>query len=824
MSDHNSDRPVSTEPEVSPIKLDELLDRARSLSFDGTGKLACYRSDLNRAVGEYSLGRLDEANSILSLLRVSLKRVFVGQKKKSEAMEAHLLYGSTLTWLGRTYERLNQNDEAMSAFAEAKTEFTSWIFKRKEPPRHAFLNYGVTLFKLGYYRRALWAFNEAAKTGTLNAEGNFYMGICFESLNEPTRAEERFREALKHDPDHYKSRKALANLLKRERRIPEAVIEYRTVILQALGAGWVDHALTTIEVVLKLTKQDPLLLAFKGDILRLQGDSRGALRALNRSLKRQPKNPFANGVKGLVLLDSKEKREEEEGIRLLERALKLDPKNDWVPVELAAVLCKAGNYNRSLEVLKTALARHPRNVRALVQKGETLSALERNKEALLVLKKAINLKPNDARLLAKQGQVLRYLNRYRQAVKVLRRSIELDRRVAWVHGELAAAFYGMGKYYDGLQAVIDALAIQPDYVFALGYKSEILRTLGTIEHSAGRTEEALQVINQALALSPNDAWALGTKGQVLRDLGRLEEAARTLRQSIELYPGLGWVQLEYSSAQYSLGKYSQALAALDKALSVEDDPEWQVFKAQILCEIGKFQEALETLEWAIRLNRRISTAFGLKGWALQHLGIQQAANALKAYQSATRLEPRNLWWHKGVANAFYLKGDRRRASAKYKWVLRRAERYSESQPNDISYLALRGWCQYRLGKCKQAVELFRRVTSLNVTEIAHQFDLALSLLDCGHYAEAWDEYLRGVRRSKEQPTPQQRGLLCVALDDLEVAIRNQPDLAQKLEVQDALALLKNTLNDSPPPQTPPTQEDNRQLNPHVSLRREQVML
>lgn len=806
MLDHNTDNPISTEPEVSPIKLDELLDRARSLSFNGASNLACYRSDLNRAVGEYSLGRLDEANSILSLLRVSLKRVLVGQKKKNEATEAHLLYGSTLTWLGRTYERLHQNDQAMRAFAEAKAEFRSWIFKRKEPPGHVYLNYGVTLFKLGHYRRALWAFNEAAKTGTLNVEGNFYMGICFESLKESTQAEERFREALKHDPDHYKSRKALANLLERERRVSDAVTEYRTVIIQALGSGWVDDALSTIEHVLKLTKQDPVLLAFKGDILRLQGDSKGALRALNRSLKRQPKNAFANGVKGLVLLDSKQEAQLQEGIRLLERALKLDPKNDWVPVELAGVLCKAGDYERSLEVLKKALGKHPRNVRALVQKGETLSALDRNKEALLVLKKAINLKPNDARLLAKQGQVLRYLNRYKQAVKVLRRSIELDRRVAWVHGELAAAFYGMGQYYDSLQAVINALAIQPDSVFALSYKSEVLRTLGVLERSTSRTEEALQVINQALAFSPNDAWALGTKGQVLRDLGRLEEAAKTLWQAIELHPGLGWVQLEYSSAQYSLGKYNQALAALDKALSLEDDPEWQVFKAQILCEIGNFQEALEALEWAIRLNRRISTAFGLKGWALQHLGIKKATNALKAYQSATRLEPRNLWWHKGVANAFYLKGDRRRASVKYKWVLRRAEQYSQRQPNDVGYLALRGWCQYRLGKCKEAVELFKKVTSLNATEIAHQFDLALSLLGCGHYSEAWDEYVRGVRRSKEQPAPRHRGLLRVALDDLKVAIRCQPNLADESTVQESLVLLNNALNDSPPTQNAPTDE------------------
>jgi tetratricopeptide (TPR) repeat protein len=788
MSDNNSHDPVLTQVTLSPTELEELINHARSIGLGGLNNLASYRSDLNRAVGEYGLGRVEEAKSILGLLSVSLERVLVGQRKK-EAAEAHLLYASTLTWLGKTCERLKQNKAAWSAFEEAKAEFKAWIDKPKEPPAHSYRNYGVTLFKLGNYKQALKAFTLANTKGTLDAEGNFYMGVCLQDLDRFPQAEEHFREALKQNPDHVASRKELAGLLERRRRTPEAVVEYRNMILYALGYGFLNEALVITEHTLRLTKQDPQLLGLKGDMLRLQGDSTRALRALNRSLKKEPRNSFANGVKGLLLLELNQKRE---GIRLLQRALKLDPKNDWVPVELAAALGNSGDYDRSLTVLNKALATDPRNVRALMQKGEILSAINRNPEALAILERAIALKPNDALLLAKQGRILRYLGKTKRALKVLRRSVELDRRIGWVYGELGSVLYSMGQYYEALQAVIDALAIQPDNPFALNYKSEILRMLGVVERSASRTEEALQVINQALAMSPNDPWALGTKGQVLRDLGRVEEAAKILKSSIDLNPSVGWIYLEYSSAQYSLGNYGLALEALEEALRLEDDGEWHVFKAQILCEIGNFKEAVATLDRAVQINRRISTAFGLKGWALQHLGIEKAPDALKAYQSAVKLEPDNLWWHKGIANAFYLMGDRRRASNKYRWVLRRAEKHPQD-PGDVSFLSLSGWCHYRLGNYEQAVELFKKVSSISVADIAYQFDLALSLIGCGRYAEAWDEYVRGVRRSSEQPVLRRRGLICVALDDLNVALKRQPRLRDVTAIKDSLRLLENNL-------------------------------
>lgn len=767
--------------------LESRFDRAQGVRLPSPDNLAPYRSDFNRALSEYNLANFDEAKSILSKLSASVKQILAPEIKASA--QAHLLYASTLTALGRTCERLNQEKEATSAFEKAASEFKKWISEAKEPADQMYSDYGVALFKIGRKRLTIQVFAEVAKRGTLNAESNRYMGISLGRVGEYKEAEKHFREALKQDPDHYMTHKALGELLEKQGKIREAEDEYHTTVLYMVDSGLADDALNILEHILTLTKQDSQFLALKGEILRGKGDLKGALGALNRSLKRQPKNAFASGVKGLVLLAL---NQDDEGIRLLEKALKLDPTIGWVPLELAVAQYRAGHYKKALSALNKALVRDPGNVSALFHKGETLSALGQNTEALLALDEAIKLKPNDPLILGVKGRLLRNLNQYKKALKVLRTSVSLDPRVAWVHAELGAVLYALGENEEALQAVINGLAIQPDNVFALSYKGEILRTLG-------KSEEALQVMNQALALSPNDPWALGTKGQTLRDLGRAGDAIEILRQSIELDPTLAWVHLELSAAQYSMGQYRSALEALDNALRLQDESDWHVFKAHILCEIAEFKAAVKALDRAIQINKNVAEAFGLKGWALQHLGVKQAEKTLQAYESAVSLEPDNLWWHKGAANALYLMSNQKEASAKYRWVVKQAKLRGEKENDDAKFLSLVAWCQYRLGKCGEAVQLLSQVISFDPEQVASQFDLALSLTCCGRYSEALREYDRGVRTSKEQPALRCRSLIYIALDDLNIAIRMQPELAEVEEINEARVLLEATYDESSEP-------------------------
>lgn len=129
----------------TPVTTLDALNRTQSVRVAGPHNLTSYRSDFKRALGEYMLGHFEEAKSILILLIPSLEAVLATHQKKADATELHLLYASTLTWLGRTYEKLNQENDAKSAFKKAKAEFKEWISKCKDPTYHMYVDYGVAL-------------------------------------------------------------------------------------------------------------------------------------------------------------------------------------------------------------------------------------------------------------------------------------------------------------------------------------------------------------------------------------------------------------------------------------------------------------------------------------------------------------------------------------------------------------------------------------------------------------------------------------------------------------------------------------------------------
>ena len=775
----------STESKAVSPHLEPTSDWAQSVRLPTPDLLSQYRADLNRALSEYNLGHIDEAKTGLTKLSLNLEQLLPLATRESDRTPIHLLYASTQTSLGRIYERSGLEKEARSAFTKAAAEFRKSLPKTKEATDQMYCDYGVALFKVGSKKRTIEAFMEAKKRGVLTVEANRYVGICFERLGKYKEAEEHFGEAIKQDPNDFSTHITFAKFLEKQKKITEAVDEYRSATTYLANSGLFDEALKVLDHTLRLTRQDPQILAFKAEILRVKGDARSALKAVNASLKRKPKDAYAIAVKGLVLLAFEKN---DEAIQFLQQAVKLDPTIDWVYVELAVALISLGNYKKALAVLDKSLALQPDNPNALFHKAETLHTLDRTKEALLVLNQALKLTPNDANMLGAKGQCLRELNQYPKALKVLERSIALNPSVAWVHVELGWVLYNLGDYHKALEALNNALAIQPDNFLALRQKGEVLRTLG-------KGEEALQVLNQAVTLAPNDAWALGTTGQILRDLGRDKEAVDILQQSIKLQPTLAWVYVELSAALYSLGEYISALEELEKALRIQYDSEWQFFKGNILCEIAEFDAAVKALNHSIKNNNVTPDTFGLKGWALQHLGAKYAKDTLEAYQAAVELERNNLWWHKGVANGLYLLGEKRKAAAKYRWVSKQAKHLMEKE-KDWVFRSLIGWCEYRLGNWESAVELFNQVVSANPEEIATQFDLALALMCWGHDSEALREYRRGVRTSQERPPLRCRGILYVALDDLNLALDNLPLLAEKSEAKEALALLKAVYDQS----------------------------
>jgi tetratricopeptide (TPR) repeat protein len=153
-------------------------------------------------------------------------------------------------------------------------------------------------------------------------------------------------------------------------------------------------------------------------------------------------------------------------------------------------------------------------------------------------------------------------------------------------------------------ALIDrALAIDPDYVFALQRKALLFVTLAGSGFSSDRDADlttANKAADRALQLAPNDANSLERKARVLRMQGNFAGAEALIRKVIELDPE-GWEYNQLGGIQMSQGRYKEALESFmtAKQLIAETSPYIEQGLANALLANDRFPEAIAQAQLAM---------------------------------------------------------------------------------------------------------------------------------------------------------------------------------------------------------------------------------
>jgi tetratricopeptide (TPR) repeat protein len=185
--------------------------------------------------------------------------------------------------------------------------------------------------------------------------------------------------------------------------------------------------------------------------------------------------------------------------------------------------------------------------------------------------------------------------------------------------------------------------------------------------------------------------------------------------------------------------------------------------------------------------------FAAKGWALEYVGPARMTDALDAYIQAARLDDANLWCQLGVANAQWVLGDRERATAAFRSVLERAG--SGGSEGDMDKMGLIGWCHHRLGETDEALQLYASILARDPGRATDQFDLAAALMGGGRYELSLREYERGVDLVRRQDALRRRGLLRVALVDLQTTLMGLSGGAAAPEMKASLMLIQQALSE-----------------------------
>ncbi|GLW34290.1 tetratricopeptide repeat protein [Actinoplanes regularis] len=212
----------------------------------------------------------------------------------------------------------------------------------------------------------------------------------------------------------------------------------------------------------------------------------------------------------------------------------------------------------------------------------------RYEAALADLDAVIEADPNYAEYRFDRGNLLRRMGRPHEALADYETALTLSPPFPEVYYNRGDTRLELGDT-DGAAADFGyVLELDPDHVDAYLNRAGLRLAAGDLTGAAEDTAAGLRI-------APGNVHLLCVRGQLELSDGDPAVAERTLSDALAAAPDLaaGWAAR--ATARYELGDVPAALADLDRALSLRDDPEMRFNRAVLLAEAGRHAEAVDDL-------------------------------------------------------------------------------------------------------------------------------------------------------------------------------------------------------------------------------------
>jgi tetratricopeptide (TPR) repeat protein len=383
-----------------------------------------------------------------------------------------------------------------------------------------------------------------------------------------------------------------------------------------------------------------------------------------------------------------------------------------------------GNTDAAISALQELLGQHHDNAAALqmlglvhVMRGDMHGAARLLRQACVITPENGSLRLHLARAEWETGLPAQAAASYQQAIAL--GCADADTQV-----DCAIALQALKRHAVALEHCDAALAQDPRHARAWKTKANLL-------HELKRMEEALACHDHALALQP-DATAWSNKAATLDLMGRLEEALDCHRSALACDPAIAASWTHCGATLRKMERHEEALAHHVRATEI--DPRhanaWSN-TGLALCKLKRGDEAVAAHDKAVSLQPSMPQLWLQRGATL--IILERNAEALASFNAALRLDPlcTEAWHHRGAA----LNCDNRHEEA-----LESLEEALALDPASTKTFLLYVRTLQYLDRHAEALELPKKKTSENPGDPGLRFDLAVSQLADGDFANGWANF------------------------------------------------------------------------------------
>ena len=261
------------------------------------------------------------------------------------------------------------------------------------------------------------------------------------------------------------------------------------------------------------------------------------------------------------------------------------------------------------------------------------------------------------------------------------------------------------NYVAAKQSIIKALSLNPS-------DASIQITHAMLANQLGDSEQALLIYTSLLKVYPGNDEVFYGMAQLHEKAGRYHEAIKILKFLLNSEDFKKNALSDLGYCYDCLLDYTHSLFYYEEYLKIEpfDNTAW-FNKAVVLCHLERFNEAVESYDFALAIKEDFAGAWYNRGNALGSIG--KISEAIESYQQSLLYEPEDTsTWH-NLASSLEETGEFKDAIHAFTMALYHDENHCESY--------------YGRGSCYDALEQY--------TEALKDYDKALELFS--EYTDVW---------------------------------------------------------------------------------------
>ncbi|MFH1413459.1 MAG: tetratricopeptide repeat protein [Candidatus Omnitrophota bacterium] len=395
-----------------------------------------------------------------------------------------------------------------------------YVLYIKQAPHY--YNRGIEYYDQGLFDKALFYFNKSLDINPDEAVAHYMLANTYIAKSMFNNAIKECKDAIRVDPGFIQAHLALARMYRNDQKYDQALVQLKQAESFAKGNQELKSLLDEVNFEYAV-------------------------------------NCLKQGIDLLI------KQNKQESLGLLKKAIKLKPDLLYAHYGLAYFYFAQQDYDQAQKQLKEAINLDSKFWLAHKLLGDTYFQKGLFEEAIFEYTSTLAFNYNDAKVYNDLGLALVQLGRYGEAARYLEKAVELDSDNLNIQYSLASVYRDMKAPDKAIAEYEKIIRFRPDFPHIYIDLGDIYLNKKKERLAQEMYKREIEYAQKALLGNPNDPFILNNLAYALNGIGKIDQAKEIIGKVLAKEPNYGKAYITLSQIYGKMGKYNEAIDALNKS-------------------------------------------------------------------------------------------------------------------------------------------------------------------------------------------------------------------------------------------------------------------